>query len=600
MTVDKYKGYLEGVDITSVPKEYLTYPSRDVFCYKGKVVTRGGLKNDGTAKTENTAIHSEYTWKGAPGGAKSLRVWGTTLQVKYGGIWITLFTGFTAGTTSVRFAPWVDTNGSIIKQRLMMIDGSDKIFEWNGTIVTVASYIGDTITISGSSTLLALGFDPGNATAQDVRVVSITANVVTGIVAYAHDSTCSALTLHLTTTPSPVPVAGDYVMSSVKERTLLTGFNKEEIFTYRNQVYVGNLSSGRIYYSHGATYADDTGILFTIPGTKTSITAGLLDLDGNLTAMASRKNVLWISTVDDWFKITKGAEANEFGYWTNIEKFEQSARSGALPHAVANHKGDIVFVGQNKYIYRIVTIELTGIDDIRLESDDIEGLLLRLDETKVRVYYDERYIFILYPLENTLVVYDIIAGEWQSPMTIPMNCMSVIDGIRYGHSSSCNETFELFSGRNDLGVKISAVIAPGYITGTNPFKYQKGSTFGMHARGTDTTEVTLTHYWEENGSKGTNEVNFSVANIKKYGVSDDVSFGSQPFATRSLAGVEDSGDDVLNPFFVFDKPPFASWFNYRPVWTITGEECEFHLIAWTIDSENSDIKIGGDLFIPKG
>lgn len=601
MMLTNYKGYLEGADITQIPPNYLAYPSKNVLCYKNKVITRGGLENDGNASTENTKIHSEYVWKAAPGGAKALRVWGTTLQVKVGTLWITLFTGFTTGTTHVRFTSWVDTNGSVIKSRLIMVDGSDKVFEWNGSIGTVASYAADTITISGTDTLLAIGFDPGNATAQAVRVVRLSGGAVAGIEAYNHDDAGADLTLHLTTTPSPVPVAGDYVMSAVKTRTtLLAGFDKDDIYAYKNHIFVSNFDSGRVYYSHATTYAESTGILFTIPGTKTALTADLLDLDGKVTAMVSRKNVLWISTTDDWFKVTKTAEVNAYGYWTNVEKFEQAERTGALPYATAIHKGDIVFVGQNKYVYRITSLEIVGTDDMRLMSDNIEGLLLRLDETNVRIYYQERYIFIIYPEEGTLLLLDIVDNEWQPPQTIPMTCMSVISGVRYGHSNSRNETFELFTGRNDLGTNIEAVIAPGYVSGENPFRYQQFTLFGMHARATVTTVVTLNYYWEESGAKQTSESSFSVADVKIYEVSDDVTFAAQALATRSLAGVEDTGDNSLKPFFIFDKKVATSFFNYRPVWTLTGSNMELQLLGWYIDNKESERKIANDLFIPIG
>ena len=600
MILNNYKGYIEGNDITQIPVNYLAYPSKNVLCYKGKVITRGGLENDGNASTEDTPIHSEYVWRSAPGGAKALRVWGTTLQVKVGTLWITLFTDFTAGTTRVRFAPWVDINGSVIKSRLMMVDGSDKIFEWNGSIGTVASYATDTITVSETGTLLALGFDPGNAVAQAVRVVRMSGGAVAGIEAYNHDDACADLALHLTTTPSPVPAVGDYVMSAVKTRTvLLAGIDKDDIYVYKNHVFVSNFDSGRIYYSHAQTYAEATGVLFTIPGTKTALTADLLDLDGKYTAMIGRKDVLWISTTDDWFKITKTETVNSYGYWTNVEKFDQAERNGALPCAVAIHKGDIVFVGQNKYVYRISSLEIVGTDDIRLMSDKIEGLLLSLDEAGVKIYYHERYIFVLYPAEGNLLILDIVEDEWQPPQIIPMNCLSVIGGVRYGHSNSRNETFELFTGRKDLDAEIEAVIAPGYISGNNPFRYQKHTLFGIHARATVTTKVTVNHFYEESGAKGSNEISFEVADIKVYEVSDDVTFAAQALATRSLAGVEDSGDNSLKPFFVFDKYTGISWFNYRPVFTLTGAEVEFQLLGWYIDNDLSEMKIGSDLFIPK-
>lgn len=595
-----YRGYKEGEDIAKLPADFLGYPSKNVLCYKGVVKTRKGIKNDGTVHTANSKVHSEYVWKSAPGGAKPLRVFGTTLQVKWGGIWITLFTGLDASTTRVRFAPWVDINGSIIKSRLFMVDGSANVYEWNGSIATVASISVATITISESATLLALGFDDGSGTPKDVRLVRLSGGAVAGIEAYQHNDTCADSALTLTSTPSPTPVAGDLVMSSVITRSLLTTFTKDDIYLYKNQLHVANFDGGRVYYSHATTYP----LTYTIPGTKTAITADLMDLEGNFTAMIARKNgVLWISTTDDWYKITKTDTVNTYGYWTDIEKFEQGERMGALPLAVAVQKGDIIFLGQDKYLYRITTLEITGLDDIRLASDDIEGLLLRLDATDARIYYHQRYIFVIYPAEGVTVMLDIVTGTFQPPQTLPMSCMSVIAGVRYGHSNARNETFELFTGRNDLGTKIEAFIAPGYSQGEHEFRHKKHTLFGMHGRATVTTEVTVDHYYEEAGAKGSNQMTFTVGDIKLYEVSDDVSFAAQSLATRSFAGVSDEDnpafDNDLKGFFIFDKYQAISWFNYRPVFTITGEEVEFHFLGWYIDDHLSETKIPADLFISR-
>lgn len=599
-----YKGYKEGEDIAKLPAEYLGYPSKNVLCYKGVVKTRKGIKNDGTVHTANTRIHSEYVWKSAPGGAKALRVFGSTLQVKWVNelgkpIWITLFTGLSATTTRVRFTSWVDINGSIIKSRLFFVDGSESIYEWNGSIATVASISTTLITISETSSLLALGFDAGDSVNQNVRVVKFAAGVVSNITAYLHDDVCTDTILNLTTTPSPTPTVGDLVMSSVVTRSLLSGISKDDIYSYRNQLHVGTFKSGRIYYSHATTYP----VTYTVPGTKTAITADIMDLEGNYTAMIGRKNILWISTVDDWYKITKTNAQNTYGYWTTVEKFEQSERTGALPCAVAIHKGDIVFLGQNKYLYRITTLEIIGIDDIRLISDEIEGLLLRLNTKNVSVKYDERYIFIVYPEESTLLMLDTIVDVFQPPQTLPVSCLSVIDGVRYGHSNARNETFQLFIGRNDLGTRIEAIIAPGYLQGEHEFRMKKHTLFGMHARATITTKVTTNHFYEEAGAKGANEMSFTVNDIKQYAVSDDVSFAAQSLATRSFAGVSDENnpafDNDLKGFFIFDKYIALSWFNYRPVFTITGEEVELHLLGWYIDDHLSETKIPNDLFIQR-
>lgn len=599
MTIEGYKGYREGQDILQIPADYLTYPSKNCITYKGKVVSRLGVNNDGTAHTVNSKVHSEYVWKKAPGGAKALRVWGTTIQVKWNGIWITLYDGLDASTTRVRFTSWIDTNGSIIKSRLFMVDGSANIYEWNGAIATIAAIQGGDaaalIRISDTKTLLQLGFDPGNVTTRNVKIVSLDVNgVPDDIDEYAYTDTLSLNDrLTLGSTPTPTQAVGDLLIASViKHTTTLTGILKDEIYSYKNQLYVGNLDSGRIYYSDAIAYLN-----FTIPVTTTAVTSGLLDLDGNLTAMIERKGVLWVSTTDDWYKVTRAIVENEYGYWTTVEKFEAAESVGALPFAVAIQKGDVVFMAQDKRLRRIITLEVLGIDDIELISDQIDGLLDRMELSDVRIYYHQRYIFIISGTEGITLMLDVVAGEYMPPQYIGMSCMSIIDGLRFGHSNSRNESFNLFFGRNDLGGQIEVVIAPGFTHAGENFMLKKHSKFGMHARATITSEVAIDYQYEEFGAELIKPANFNVSDIKLYEIPIDVSFGANPFGAYSFIGIDDSPENAIKGFFLFDQQEMVSWFDFRPVFTIAGTDVEFHLITWTIDNEPSDDNIDPDLFI---
>lgn len=602
MWVESFKGYREGTDTTMIPQDYLTYPSKNVLVYKGKIVTRGGIENDGTAYTETSGIHSEYVWKSCPSGQVALRCYGTNLQAKLKGKWVTIFTGFSADTKRVRFAPWVDINGAIIKSRLFMVDGSENIYEWNGGIAEVESIATATITLEGSKTPQQLGFDPGNVTTQNVWLLRYSGDTVAGIDSYTYTDALSGSTLTLATTPSPTPTAGDLVIGKfITHTTKLTGIEKDDIYTYQNHVFVTALDSGRVYYSHATTKLE-----FTVPMTPTAITAGFLDLDGYVTAMISRKNVLWISTTDDWFKMTKTIEANSYGFFTSVEKFEQAESVGAKPYAVSILKGDVVYMARDKTIRRITSLEIIGTDEIQLMSDEVDGMLLRYDMEDVRIHYHQRYLFIISVRDATMFILDVIGDPergvgamWQPPQTMAISCISIIDGVRYGHSSARNETFELFTGRTDLGTSIEAVIGFGYVSGDNPFRYSHHSTFGIHGRGTDTTNVSVIHLYEESGSKAENETTFNIGNIKKFVTDTDSGFGAYPWATRSFAGIEDAYDGSVKPFFIFDKWNRVSWFNYRPIFTITGDAVEFHLLGWYIDAEASDVQIGNDLFISR-
>jgi hypothetical protein len=598
MTVEGFKGYREGQDILQIPPDYLTYPSKNCLTYKGKVVSRLGIKNDGVAHTEDTAVHSEYVWKKSPSGTKSLRVWGTKLQLKIRGNWITIYDGFDASTGRVRFASWIDTNGAIIKNRLFMVDGSDNIYEWNGGVATIDAPVGGDsakrVRISDTKTLLQLGFDSGASPTQNVKLVSMTGDVVDDINDYTYTDTLSNNSyLDLVEDTSPLPTAGDLLIAQViKHTNKLTGIDKDEIYNYKNHLFVANLDSGRIYNSDAITKLD-----FTIPMTTSAVTAGLLDLEGNFTAMIERKGVLWISTVDDWYKVTKAVEENQYGYWTTVEKFEMAESIGAKPFAVAIQKGDVIFMAQDKRIRRIITLEILGIDDIELISDQIEGLLDRMEMEDVRIYYYQRYIYVISVTEGIMLMLDVLAGEYMPPQYMGISCISIIDGVLFGHSNTRNESFFLFNGRNDLGGQIEVTIAGGFSRGKKAYDQKKHSQFGLHARATVTTRCDLEYQYEEFGAGVLKPAEFVVGDITTYDIDNDVSFGAHPFGTHSFAGVDDEADSSLKGFYLFDVQDMVSWFDFRPVFNISGTDIEFHLLSWDIDEEVSDDNIPPELFI---
>lgn len=601
MIVRDFIGYIEGEDPNKIPQGYLAYPSKNVLLYKGKAYTRPGLKNDGNAfVVGSTGIHSEFAWKDAKSGNQYIRCYGQNMQVRLRNKWVTIFSSYQSAVSRVRFATWVDTTGTIIKKRLYMVDGSDKFYEWNGAVATVASIAGQDVTISGSSTLLQLGFDPGNVTPQAVMIVRFDANgAVIGTETLNHDDTCADTVLHLTSTPTNAPAAGDLIVTvPITYASTLTGITKDDIYTYKNHLFVSSLTSARVYYSHSVTKME-----FTIPGTKTAATADLLDLDGNVTAMIARKNVLWISTEDDWFKITKRDAADSLGYWTEVEKFEQAERTGALPFAVARHKGDIIFMGSDKRLQRVVTLDIIQQDDLQLMSDDVDALLQRLDLTDVRLYHHSRYIFVIAPQENTMLMLDMIGFPrqnigpfWQPPQTMPVSCMTVIGNVRYVHSNVRAETMQLFEGRNDIGTQIESVFAFGYYAGKDEYRLQQFNMLGISGRMTASTTAVMDWYYETDGAGATSQTIVDGSKIKYFAVPDDVSFGSNPFATRSIGGADLVAND-LNRFIVYDTNLAISFFEYTCRITVSGEDQELHLLGWMLDDGPANRKISSELFI---
>lgn len=602
----KYKGYMEGADLTEIPMDYLAFPAKNVICHKGVAYTRPGIKNDGVAPTEDGKIVGEFVWKDAPGGKKFLRATQEgKLQLKYNGLWIDIFDGLTPGTNAVRFATWTDESGTIIKKRLFIVDGSENIYEWSGALAVIASIAGDTLTLDTTESSEILGFDPGSAmTPIDVQIVHFDGGVVDSIDDYTYeDDLTTPDEITLDSTPSPTPVADDILLASIITHSdKLTGFLKDDIYTFKNRLGVANFNSVRVYFSSVDTKLD---FVIPAPGDRTALSPFFINLTGFYTAMISRFNpqtqdaVCWISSVDGWMKVRAFLEPDEFGFWVRADQVIEAESTGALPYAVADYKGDLIYFSQDATIQRVTSIDVLGKDTFELISDEVEGLLQRLDKTNLRIYYLSRYIEILFPSESIVVLLDLVEGHFETPLTIGASHISVSDGIQYGHSNTRCETFLMFNGRNDLGSRIEAKFAFGYYTGEDgqQMRSKSHTMMGVSGRTTQSTIATVEEFYETDGAKAVETFVIDGSKIKRYGVGEDYSWATHIFGDASNGG--DSEASPLGRFLAYDKYNNVAWFDFRTIITVTGDEMEFHLLGWWIDDAMAARKIPEDLFIPK-
>lgn len=604
MISNKFGGYVESYDLTKIPTGRLCYPSKNVLVTKGKIITRGGIASDGNASTTNDKVHSEFVWKDALGGQRPIRCTGQKVQVKYNNKWYTIYESLNADVIRVFFATWVDNNGTIVKKRLFFTDNSTALYQWNGAIEKVASFASDTITLDSTDTALQDGFDLGSVTNQGVRVLSLNGSgAVTATNDYLYDNDVTATsTLDLTTTPLTAPVAGDLAIALPTKVTDAIGatFRIDAVYGYQNHIVVANYDSVNMYFSAIDVYVLATGLDFVQPtaGSRTALSPIFMRLDGNFTAMVNRKNVLWISDSDDWYKVTKSVEQNAYDLWVDVEKFETGDNKGALPMAVAKYKGDIIYMAQDKTLQRVTSVEVLGTDEIRQISDDVEALFLRLNLLDIRLYYLERAIYIIAPEESTMIILDLVEGYFQPPQILPINCISVIDGIKYGHHNAVDQTYKLFSGTNDLETPYTANISFGYTHGKHMFRYKQHTMIGVACRISTGTECTVLQQFEEEGAKS--ETTFVIdgdsATLKKYAVDDDVSWATHPYADRSFGGA-DMKVSERSRVNVFKKFNAISYFDFRPTFTISGDDVDFHLLGFWVDDVMAKRTIGNDLFV---
>lgn len=590
MIINDWKGYEEGRDLTKIPPDTFAYPTKNVLVHKGKAFKRPGIELFGQAATGNDRIHGEYVWKDAQPGEMAIRSKAQKIQVyleafKTGDGWVDIFTALDADVQRVRFATWVDSNDSIVHTRLFFVDGSEDLYQWNGAVGVVASVIGDVITLEAGASAESLGFDDGSVTPQSVLINGST---------YTYDNDPTGQDLNLTSTPTVA--AGDLVIASpTVSTTTLVGFNKDHIYDYKNHLVLGNLESGQLYFSHIVTYPLDYTV--PIPASRTAATPFFISLDGNVTATTERKADLWVSTQDDWFKITKLDSVNAYDLFVEVDKNETTERNGALPFAVTNFKGDTIFLAQDKTLQMITDSDLIQEDSIKLLSDEIALLLQRTNLNESRLITHERYIYIIAPLESTLVMYDTVDNYWQPPQIIGLSSMSVIEGDLTGHSNAQDVSFKMFRGRQDLGVDFEAIFAPGYITMDDEFLYKQFSKTGISGRTTASAEIKWETLYEAEGDKKILTREFSGSSMKLFSGSVLTPFGSVPFGSFPFAGaaLEDNSD--IKRFFLFDAGTAAPFFEYRPVITVNGSNVGFELTAYKVEEKAASRKVGNDHYV---
>lgn len=591
MKIREWKGYQEGRDISKIAADFLTYPTKNVLIYKNKAYKRPGITIFGATYTTENKILGEYVWKDAGAGEIGIRAHGQKVDAwlepyKDGAGWVEIFAALDSSAERVRFATWIDSNDSIIHKRCFFVDGSSDVYQWNGAVGVVASVAGDVITLVAGKSAEALGFDDGSGTPQTV--------IINGT-EYTYNNDPTAQDLNLTSTPTGV-AAGDLVIAKPNvSTTTLSTFNKDHIYTFKNHVMLAALDSVQCYFSHISSYPLDYTV--PAPASRTAATPFFINLDGNVTASIERNNRLWLSTQDDWFKIEKLDAANAFDLYVEVEKDDTTERNGALPFAVTTYKGDTIFVAQDKTIQMITDLELIQSDTLKLISDEIVGMLQRIDMTEVRVRVHDRYIYIICPAEPVTLMYDTIDGFWQPPQVIAMGHLSVIGGNLIGHSNARNESFTLFSGRQDLGVDFEAVFALPYIDHEDEFVYNQFTKSGISGRCTESAHVEWTNYYFTDETEHVVTREIDGADMKLVSNPDDASWGSLPFMQVPYGGsIDEAGADVRR-FNLFDAKASPAYFEYRPIITVTGESAEFHLLSYFVDQKVASRKVGNDLYL---
>lgn len=278
---------------------------------------------------------------------------------------------------------------------------------------------------------------------------------------FTYNAGWNSPTLTLTTDPSASATVGGFVYQIVNTTTptggdIPSGLLIDIIKTNLNQAYIGSEKGRNVFFSKQADY-DDFGYNVTVRKTGEG---GTINLDNNLKTIAVDDDKVVITAgKSDVHKVTftnfsDGTTAGElFLAPKSKTSYGQASQS---QESFVKTKNGTIYLSQSPTIDYLGNIDTTVQQQSIPLSDPIKRLVDSLNRTDASGVYSKNYIFMLFPNEGVLLIYDEQRQFWQPPQLVAGSCLSLGEnGEVLLHSSVTDETYVLFDGMTDNGARIS-------------------------------------------------------------------------------------------------------------------------------------------------
>lgn len=548
--VSSFVGYRNREDQTKVPPNIMIKGSQNVLIdVSGRLKIRKGYELDGQSSSVTNPIVSAYDWEEHKLSVIHLRNPLGSLQYRYidsvGDVsWLDLKTGMST-EQPIRYTNyWEDTEKENV---LLFVDGTSQIHQWNGAITTFASATVNTITKQGSETWGELGF-----------YVTANKKIIIGGIEYTYTGGESTDTL---TGVTPDPTSGGHSAGDVIHQSVYTiastvplpaGFNPKLIANLQNQIYYGDTDSNVVYVSAVNNYQSTSFSTPRIVGEGAKVT-----LRDNIVAFRPQESSMYVSAgKSQWYNTTKTLSSDNAKEFFDIVPLKSASQQGAKSQEViSNDKNSIIFISNEPVLTslgRVANIlETPQLGDY---SFPIVNDFNNYNFTDASVKYYKNYIYVCIPQEGIIRIYNQTNPSmpfWEAPQTIPVSCLSVIDGELYGHSYNVTESYKLFTGYNDNGYDMQArAVFPFYNFGVasqtkiyNEFfvnGYIRSNTVLVNQQNLDIDGCSQISMFDINGSN--NEIVCSLSSDASLG---KAALGKHGLGTGSIV----TDDDPLPPYF---------------------------------------------------
>lgn len=476
--IDKFKyGYRHREDQTNLPAGVLVEGSKNVLTnVSERIQCRQGYTLDGAKSTVLAPIASSYTYVNHNATENNLRSYiptpnTGTLEYRYvntvGTVsWHTLMSGL--DSANFNYTTFWDTNE--VKRVLLMVNGTNKIYEWNGAVTGIGAVGTNSITTIGSNSWAQLGF----YITRDRSLLATNGSTFT----YTGGWTTTTLT-GVTPDPSSLaiasPITQSVVITSGGSLTSLALTNYDLISSLRNQVYIGQLNNLEVYISKVNDYKD-----YSFSDPRLVGEGAIAYLDAQPVAIVPLENSMNISAgLSEWYTIQWTLSSDLTAESVTVNRLKTNANAATQSQALTSAmKNDVIFVSQEPTLDRLGRVEnilgttqTTNISDpIKLDFDDYNF-------TDGSIYYNKYFIYLAVPKEGLIRIYNIVKSYWEAPQSIPISHFYTVAGDLYGHSYLTPESYKLFNGRadraddatGDLGNPIDCKVVFSYQNYSTPF-----------------------------------------------------------------------------------------------------------------------------------
>jgi hypothetical protein len=535
-----FAGYESRQEVTNSDPAFLVEGSQNMLVdWQGSLVSRKGNLIQGDEGTDGNGVRGAVTWRTSRGDVYVLRRHGTKLEVRLatvsGGIttysWHAISSALVdcgEEVVSEMATVWDDTNKI---DKLIFPSFSESITEWSGALIEVASVTSNTITKTGTRTFGSHGF-PATG--------SITINGVD----YAYTGGAGTTTL---TGVTPNPTAGPVIAGNIGTAAVKTTnsappdhpwdatFTIDFVGVFRNQLYIGNKKSRVAYASDALDYLDFTSStavggarMFTLD----DVCAGF---------MPTKDSMIIFGQTDMVMTIKFTVSADQTKELMQITRLETGSQGGVItPSAKIRIKNAVMYVTKEKTLDTIEYVANIADEQTLPISDVVKRDFDSFDFTDATIVYWNRFVVVIIPMSSKLMLYDVARKLWHSPISFAnttIGCASVDeDGNLIGHDYYKNESYHLFTGRNDNGMAFNTKAVFAY----NNFGSRFGiKSFNKYAQdGYISSNGKLERVLDFNYKGQSNKITKMFAGGEKYAyqVEDESTFGKTSLGARTLAG----------------------------------------------------------------